>query len=883
MKQSKYPPLYSKQKAIGFRLLLGSLLVSSALLTACGGSSSDDNANANNVNNNQSVPQVIAKASSRSSSIALTADNRKLVVVNRQNDSVSVIEVRDAKGHDTQTLLAEISVGKEPRYVALSPDDGIAYVTNTVDGTVSVIDLSLAVPALSGQAIPVGSEPRGIAVTPNGKYLYVANHTSGNVSVIRTSDLQVVNTVVTGGNPMAIAISNDGDDDDLDEEILVTRFFSETIDPINRPDGFDNSKQGVIDRFKVDASLTTTPAVTQLTIAPLANAGLPADRRQFCRNTRTVLQDKGEVVFFNSGVDGTGDGAAALAKDTFCPDVTSMDASAEGLIGKDLQGVYPNQLYAALLRNTTLYIPNVGAAPEPHVKFNVNVQALVSALDLTNHSQLTTNLNNLIKTETQPTEPTQSLDRLFGSDIVAIDANTEGNQFLIVSRGGNYVIRASLAADGSLDIGAPNNVTRFQTGNLPSGVVMSSDGSRAYTNNELSTSVTAIDLLNNQVLERDIASSTPPIAGTQKHRNLVGKLTFFTSLGVPDTHDSNGDGRFDIALRDIVPLASRGKASDNGWSSCASCHEDGHSDNVTWIFPTGPRQAIALEGTFAKGDLNDQRILNWNAVRGSVTDFNNNSRGVQGGVGHATDVNGVNRTAEVFNHGPTIGISDALDAMTEWVANAVRSPILPDPSDSVALADGRSVFEANCSSCHGGTKWTKSQTAPLYQNNPTFAKNPLAANFFAAGKEPALDANLTVGGPQIIAVNDNGTVTRFLDKVGTLDSSKALEIRGAGALGGGVISIVGDANEGVTVAKQSTQGFASLGGAGFNAPSLLGVAYHAPYFHDGSAETLDDVFTRHTLPDAGDATIAAQLNDAATLSNLKVFLNAIDDDTAIIP
>ena len=879
MKQFQFPSLQCKQKTIGFRLLLSSLLVSSALLTACGGS----NNNSNNTNDNDNTPQTNEKAPSRSSSIALTSDNRKLVVVNRQNDSVSVIEVRDAHGNDTQTLLAEIPVGKEPRYVVLAPNDNIAYITNTVDGTVSIIDLSLTVPALSGQAISVGSEPRGIAVTPNGKYVYVANHTSGNVSVIRTRDLQVVNTVTTGGNPMAIAISNDGDDDDLDEEVLVTRFFSETIDPINRPDGFDDSKQGVIDRFKVDASLTTTPAVTQLTIAPLTNSGLPADRRQFCSNTRTILQNNGDVVFFNSGVDGAGDGASKLAKDTFCPDVASVDASAEGAIGKNLQGVYPNQLYAAILRNNKLYIPNVGAAPEPPVKFNVNIQALVSALDLTTNSQLTTNLNNLIKKETQPTDPTQSLDRLFGSDIVAIDANAEGNQFLIVSRGGNYVIRASLASDGSLDIGAPNNVTRFQTGNLPSGVVMSTDGNRAYTNNELSTSVTAIDLATNQVLERDIASSTPPLAGTQKHRNLVGKLTFFTSLGVPDTHDSNGDGRFDIALRDIVPLTSRGKASDNGWSSCASCHEDGHSDNVTWIFPTGPRQAIALEGTFAKGNLNDQRILNWNAVRGSVTDFNNNSRGVQGGTGHATNVNGVNRTAEVFNHGPTTGISDALDAMTEWVANSVRAPILPDPSDTVALASGRSVFESNCSSCHGGKKWTKSQTAPLYQNNPTFAKNPLAANFFAAGKEPALDENLTVGGPQIISVTYNGVVTRFLDKVGTLDSSKALEIRGAGAIGGGVISIAGDANEGVTVAKQSTQGFASLGGAGFNSPSLLGVAYHAPYFHDGSAETLDDVFARHTLPDAGDATIATQINDTATLSNLKLFLNAIDDNTAIIP
>ena len=87
---------------------------------------------------------------------------------------------------------------------------------------------------------------------------------------------------------------------------------------------------------------------------------------------------------------------------------------------------------------------------------------------------------------------------------------------------------------------------------------------------------------------------------------------------------------------------------------------------------------------------------------------------MQGGTGHATDVNGVNRTAEVFNHGPTQGISDALDAMTEWVANSVRAPIMPDPADDVALAAGRALFEASCASCHGGAKWTKSQTASFY-------------------------------------------------------------------------------------------------------------------------------------------------------------------------
>ena len=77
---------------------------------------------------------------------------------------------------------------------------------------------------------------------------------------------------------------------------------------------------------------------------------------------------------------------------------------------------------------------------------------------------------------------------------------------------------------------------------MPTGVVMSSDGTRAYANNELNTSVTALDLANNVVLKRDIESSTPPAPGTQEHRNLVGKLVFFTALGVPDVLDTNGDG-----------------------------------------------------------------------------------------------------------------------------------------------------------------------------------------------------------------------------------------------------------------------------------------------------------------------------------------------------
>ena len=124
-----------------------------------------------------------------------------------------------------------------------------------------------------------------------------------------------------------------------------------------------------------------------------------------------------------------------------------------------------------------------------------------------------------------------------------MDADKRGKNFLVVSRGGNYVIRASIGTDFKLTTLDANNVARrFQTGNLPSGVVMARSGKRAYANNELNTSVSALNLEDNTVIARDIESSAPPAPGTQAHRNLVGKLAFFTALGLPDKLDNTGDG-----------------------------------------------------------------------------------------------------------------------------------------------------------------------------------------------------------------------------------------------------------------------------------------------------------------------------------------------------
>ena len=97
---------------------------------------------------------------SRSTTIALTSDDPRLVVVNREANTVSIIRVKDAANNDVSVKLAEIGVGLEPRCVAVHPNDEVAYVTNGISATVSVVDL---VPGRVVREVPTGTEPRGCA------------------------------------------------------------------------------------------------------------------------------------------------------------------------------------------------------------------------------------------------------------------------------------------------------------------------------------------------------------------------------------------------------------------------------------------------------------------------------------------------------------------------------------------------------------------------------------------------------------------------------------------------------------------------------------------------------------------------------------------------
>ena len=817
------------------RNLLSWLPVPAILFAACGGGGGG------------APVAPVNRPLSTSGSVQLSASAKYAFVLNKHaspqlsatGGSVTIVRVKDDAGADLSTVVTEIAVGRDPYSLTATADGKRVFVSNAQDNTVSVLDLG---PVGEGPYtrladILVGAEPRGTAEL-DGK-VYVANYGEGTLTILdtrtlsRDTTLDLVQNGIRIQNPYALAALPDG-------RLWVSDFFARAIPgkPVDQVEGFDDGREG---RVAVIQNRTIQSIVT---LAPIADAGFTADRTPFDTQNGAV-------------------------NDTF-----KAPAGVDPLAVP--QGALFNQLHAFAYDETggRLYLPSIAAQPAPPVRFNVNVQALVGVVDARTAAVLPAlhrNLNRLIAdnfaNEPAPTppftDPLTRLDRAFAADTAAAAIRNRTGVF--VSRAGSFALKATIADDGALTLAkdARGAVLRIPVTNIPGGVAMSPDGKRAYVGSELIGQLTVLDVDAGSVLATvDTAlTDTDPL----RRKELLGLLKFFTGMGLP----ANVSAALDP--REIDTHRHRNMQSAGNWSSCASCHPFGHSDTITWIFPTGPRQTLSLDAFFAPGSTietglatTDQKISNWNAERNSSTDFNNNSRAVQGGHGFTPQAlaaidaglpaNQVADAGLVFNGGARLGISNALDFETQWIAS-VRAPNRPTTLVTTLVDQGRTLFGANCASCHGGTKWSRSDRVVDNARWPDPAFNSAGtklSNFLQVPVATTIAAFDADGNGSFETQVIDTTVPNF-----TLDLNNPIELRGAGG----------------NIGKVSV----GLNGS-FAIPSLFGNTTTAPYGHHGRAKTLAAVFDPRT---AGGLEHPQFGLTAEQLTAVLEFVRAIDENQAI--
>jgi YVTN family beta-propeller protein len=820
----------------------------------------------------EAAAKAVYAGSTYSSPIAISADDRFVWSVNPADDSVSVLRT------DTRTVLRKIKVGDEPESVALDPNNRYAFVANAAGSSVTVIRISNADygkwSARVDNTITTGSEPWNIVISPDGKRVFVANSGQDTITVINAATRTIIGHVNLRNSrcndpdrqrhfqPRGLAVTQDS------KRLYVTRFLSFT--KRNGVQADDQGREGLVCRLDINTNAAT--------IGGYRVAG--------------AIRLQPQATGFQIVVNGTPvKGTASIA--------------------------FPNQMQSIVIHGNKAYLPNIAAAPEGALQFQNSTEAYVNTIEgINGGSQRDGGALNL---HLGARDPEAGKKKLFFANTWAIAFTSQsggaGNAYA-VSAGSDLLVKLKVAGNGNLSFTVDGDTTRYidlndpdsgatrgnNAGKNPQGIVIDSRGRFAYVNNFVSRNVSIVDVTQDRVVK--VVRTTPlPAPGSQAERILVGAEVFFSSRG---------------HFNRIGSVSADERLSQDGWQNCASCHFKGLTDGIVWSFNPGPRKSISLGGTFNPRNRNQQRVLNYSALRDEVQDFDLNTRNVSSAGALATpiDCSAPPPPQSNFdpNHGLILGdvnanqppcvINDflkpntnrnqatvtlpgstakvkALDAMKQWVQFAVRPLNGPLNSRQIRsgvsfaqIQQGRDLFRTGgCARCHNGGLWTKSiiNFTPPPKNTDIFCeRNVNNAALPGCQKDPVF------GNPVALQFLD-----RFLENVGSFN----LGVRGRGNPIDGNIGAAEKAAPvvvaGVLQAQQDALGidYNNDGkGVGFSVQSLLGIFGAPPYMHNGACETIACVVDdkKHRT---GNGRFGDQLTDPAKRALVVKFVESISTQT----
>jgi len=137
----------------------------------------------------------------RSHLVVVTPDEKKFYVTNTVSGSVSVVE--RATG-----AVKVIPIGKGAEAITISPDGREVWVGLPVDNKLAVI--STANDEIAETIDSGGKQPQRIRFTPDGKEVWVSHVAADTLTVIDAKSRKVVANVSVGKRPQGIVFSPDG-------------------------------------------------------------------------------------------------------------------------------------------------------------------------------------------------------------------------------------------------------------------------------------------------------------------------------------------------------------------------------------------------------------------------------------------------------------------------------------------------------------------------------------------------------------------------------------------------------------------------------------------------------------------------------------------------
>ena len=850
---------------------------------------------------------------SHGSSVAISEDDTRLVSVNHDAGSVTVMSIDFAGSGTAPTLtkIAEIPVGAEPSLVLIDPSCTSAFVLVRKDQKLVRID-GLKTTPTKGAEVAVGSEPTGFAMTPLGHTVWVANWMDGTVVAVDSGSMKITKTVdlnaVLAGSgypgkglsgrpslshPRSVAITNNGDNIEDDEAMYVTEFFAQQKVPL-AADGSnaDVTRVGLLYKIKLAALETSVIELPPVDTGFKDHTGGSSSCYPNQLQTLTIQGGFGYVASVCASPKlpqnlFLGPAAAACTTDATCPGAVAGSCVASKCTTNCVADADCGVVGGKCASNVCL--------PNPS-DIQTTTAPVVSIVDLGGNKTIAaTNLarefDKLYAARSTPDNarrfPLHSMDIGFvpGTVTAYFPANGADAVFRVdfnASYDASTVDGVGDAKHEFINL-IPAGVDPSHLGQLPTGIAVANklhptDASSryAFVNNEATRNVSVLDLGAAEVAGTStgtpttIATSALPTDAAAIDLN-EGKRLFNTGLG-------------------------RWSYKGQAMMACQTCHLDGLTDNVVVQAGRGPRQSGSLDGLVNSKDPNDLRVA-LSANADELSDHEGAARSFAGGVGIIVkDQSLVYESRMTFSGGLTGSSWAAADpsnpaglpvacSNNDWqklglYIRSIRSPRRPTTLDPAKIAAGKSLFmEGKCQGCHSGPKWTISSVfyKPDFTDtvNKALMTKSWGAAAVAAGFPTALMPAQT---PAMQMMRYAGTKPADFDTL-------LCVLRPVGTYG------VAEPEVGILEVRSKDMVTPSMGNdpdvKGFNIPSLLNVGANAPYFHGGNARTLEallsDLFKGHHQALNPAFLDAADPDRATKVQNLIQFLLSIDEDTEVIP
>lgn len=536
-------------------------------------------------------------------------------------------------------------VAQKPRQsqsLALSADGSLLAVVNPDGDSLSIIDtqkrqlrreIHLAErPRLSaaGRYEPVLG-PRSVDLSPDGRLAYVACQEAGQLLTVDTSTGTTLSALNVGAEPMGVLLHPSA------AAVYVSVYQSGEV-------------------LRLPLAANGLPDASAVLRRPTTDRpfGLALDETGATLYVTRFLLQPGLDLFDAATLMPKGQGAFA--------DVPPRDdrllahGVARGVYSAAVRPGSSGQVWAGHMLLAT-------DTEQPELDFESTVFPAVSIRDRSGGPLEVLSVDSRLP----------GVDGAFG-DIVS------GPRALAFTPDGGLALVVDMSSEDVLVLDAEQRVevdlVRPLPGDLPQGIVVSPDGRTAYVDERASSDVAVLTIAadwRTRAVGR-VAVDGLPIARLDSSDPMPADLRL-------------GQRLFYSANSAEFPM------TQNFWVACASCHPEGRSDAVVWLFDPGPRDTPSNAG----GVLGTGFLLR-NALRNQISQYDETIRVEQGGDFDAT------RLAD----------QRLLAALTSYVNFAIPLPHSPelDPvtkQPSAAAQRGQVVFSrAGCTKCHSGARLTDS-------------------------------------------------------------------------------------------------------------------------------------------------------------------------------